>query len=402
MKQTLCIAVLCLFLIIFVAGCLKAEQIKATVQPAMPPPSPTLAQEEASPLLNGLQVFVTEGGGGTLQPQFSPKITNYNLNVQSDISFISLLPVVQDEQTQLTALGQEVTSGHRINAELKTGQTKIDLHLANKSGKETVYRIIVEREDLSSVVNQFLPFTYTDKKTGRSMNYRLFIPAQYDEKQQYPLVLFLHGAGERGGDNLVQLTASQGATVWAKSQEQAKQPCFVLAPQASAQGGWTSLMFRGFSDPYEPEPELAMAYSILKQVMRDYSVDKSRVYATGVSMGGYGVWALAALHPDDFAAIVPVCGGGDPNQTKKLRDIPVWAFHAELDNTVPVGFSDNMVQALKDAGGEPRYTRYSSQVYFYPSAHLSWVPAYADVNMRRWLFEQKKLGDKSYMRLESS
>jgi predicted peptidase len=227
------------------------------------------------------------------------------------------------------------------------------------------------------------------------MAYRLFVPADYDPTRVYPLVFFLHGAGERGSDNEAQLISAQGATVWAKPEEQSKHPAFVLAPQCpgdadSNKDGWTSLMTKGVKEPYAVRPELETAYDLLEHVIGTYSIDRNRIYCTGVSMGAFGAWALAVEHPDVFAAIVAASGGGDPARLPALAKTPVWVFHAVKDPTIPVSFAKTTVKALAGAGGSPRYTEYPADAYFYPVAHVSWVPAYANTEMRDWLFSQSR------------
>ncbi|MGA2478265.1 MAG: alpha/beta hydrolase-fold protein [Spirochaetia bacterium] len=177
----------------------------------------------------------------------------------------------------------------------------------------------------------FQKLTWTDDETGITMGYRLFVPADYTPATSWPLVLLLHGAGESGSDNEAQIVSYQGATVWAKPAEQARHPCFVLAPKnpkvhgaftLSPYGnrGWTSLLSRGFGSPYHGEAPLAAAYNLLRKVMGEYSIDADRLYATGLSTGGFGVFALGATHPDAFAGIVSVCGGLDP----ALHRAPEW------------------------------------------------------------------------------
>jgi predicted peptidase len=227
------------------------------------------------------------------------------------------------------------------------------------------------------------------------MGYRLFVPADFDPTKAYPLVFFLHGAGERGSDNEAQLISSQGATVWAKPDEQAKHPAFILAPQCpgaadSKQDGWTTLMTKGVKEPYTALPELETAYDLLEEIMGKYSIDRNRIYCTGISMGAFGAWALAVEHPDVFAAMVVASGGGDPARLPAVAKMPVWVFHAVKDPTIPVSFAKTTVKALTDAGGSPKYTEYPADAYFYPVAHVSWVPGYANAEMRDWLFSQSR------------
>jgi predicted peptidase len=124
--------------------------------------------------------------------------------------------------------------------------------------------------------------------------------------------------------------------------------------------------------------------------MADYNVDRNRVYATGLSMGGFGVFAMNVDHPDAFAAIVAICGGLDPARAAVLANKPIWIFHAAEDPIVNARFSRRTVKALRNAGGTPRYTEYGKETYIAPTAHQSWVVAFASSEMRDWLFEQSK------------
>ena len=119
-------------------------------------------------------------------------------------------------------------------------------------------------------------------------------------------------------------------------------------------------------------------------MQKEYSIDPQRIYLTGLSMGGYGTWDLLARKPDLFAAGVPVCGGGDESTAGKIAKIPIRVFHGDKDNSVPVARSRTMVEALKKAGGHPKYTEYAGV------GHNPWDKAYADPKLMNWLFKQKK------------
>jgi len=154
--------------------------------------------------------------------------------------------------------------------------------------------------------------------------------------------------------------------------------------------GWTSLMLYGLEKPFEPQDQLVTAYNILQKVKGEYNIDRKRIYITGLSMGGFGTFSLAIAHPTEFAALVPICGGGDPAKLASISKIPIWIFHAQEDPVIPVHMSRDSVKALEDAGGTPKYTEYPAGTYFFPSAHYSWVPAYANTEMRDWLFNQSR------------
>ncbi len=354
------------------------------------------------PRLNGLDVQATAGSFGSLSPAFSESTFNYKVDVQSDIKEVTIIPHAAARFALRDGVNAElVASEASLIVPLAVGDNLVRVEVRDPTGRAAVYTVTIKREDIRPVVDSFKKLNFHDPATGVTMGYRLFVPEGYDSTKSYPLVLFLHGAGESGSDNEIHLTASQGATVWAKPQEQARHPCFVLAPQnpkdpeaASPDNfgrmGWTTLMRWGFTAPYKPEPALETAFAILELVMADYSVDRNRVYATGLSMGCFGVFAMNVSHPDTFAAIVGICGGLDPAKAAVLANKLIWVFHATEDPSVEVRFSRETIRTLKEAGGKPRYTEYGKEVYIAPTRHQSWVPTYASSEMRDWLFEQSK------------
>jgi predicted peptidase len=143
-------------------------------------------------------------------------------------------------------------------------------------------------------------------------------------------------------------------------------PFIAVFPQSSL-GGWR---------PDSPDGRRALA--ILGEVRSEYRVDPRRIHLTGISMGGYGVWSLAIAHPDYWASIVPICGGGDPAKVAPITHIPCWAFHGDADEVVPVGRTRAMIEALRKAGGRPRYTEFRNV------GHNSWAPAYAMPELYEW------------------
>jgi len=200
------------------------------------------------------------------------------------------------------------------------------------------------------------------------LGYLLYLPDGYGESDKaWPLVLFLHGAGESG--NNLENVKKHGPP---KLAEEKKFPFILVSPQ-SARGGW---------DP-------TALNALIDDVMAHYKVDADRVYVTGLSMGGFGTWALAAAYPQKLAAIAPICGGGTPADAKKIKHLPIWVFHGGKDPVVPVARSQSMVDALKSAGAE--------QVKFtvYPDAgHDSWTETYNNPDFYDWLLKQKRAAKK--------
>ncbi|MFM7319870.1 MAG: dienelactone hydrolase family protein [Isosphaeraceae bacterium] len=205
---------------------------------------------------------------------------------------------------------------------------------------------------------------------GKVLPYRIMLPEGYkaDDKTEYPLVLFLHGAGERGNDNAKQLV--HGAGEFAKPANRQKYPAIVVAPQCPSGSFWTR--------------EDKNLMGLLDSVRKDYRIDARRIYVTGLSMGGFGTWSLIAATPTLFAAAAPICGGGSTESAGKLVNLPIWVFHGDADTVVKPDLSRNMVKAIEKAGGKPKYTEYAGV------GHDSWTATYANPDFIAWLFSQKK------------
>jgi len=217
---------------------------------------------------------------------------------------------------------------------------------------------------------------------GKKLLYRLFKPAGFDEKQKYPLVLFLHGAGERGDDNQAQ--TKNGVRFFL--QNQAKFPCFIAAPQCPAKFQWVDTPWGNLKHtiPAQPTEPMQSAIELLPALEKEFpSIDPKRVYVTGLSMGGFGTWDLITRMPKTFAAAVPVCGGADDAKAAAIVKVPVWVFHGGADDVVKTVRSRNIVAALKAAGGMPKYTEYPGV------GHGCWDQAYGEAELFPWLFSQK-------------
>lgn len=227
------------------------------------------------------------------------------------------------------------------------------------------------------------PRVFTNAK-GEKLNYRLMRPAGYDPKgdKKYPLVLFLHGAGERGDDNAKQLI--HGAKDFASTENRQKYPSFVVFPQCPDQKRWVEVDWSADSHKQLPEDSVScrLTIELLDELQKEFRIDSRRLYVTGLSMGGYGTWDLASRYPEKWAAAVPVCGGGDERTASKLVGLPVWAFHGDKDTAVKPERSRRMIAAIKQAGGMPQYTEYPGV------GHNSWAATYSNPKMMEWLFSQ--------------
>lgn len=223
----------------------------------------------------------------------------------------------------------------------------------------------------------FEALVYADGQGGE-LKYRLLVPEKTDEPM--PVLLFLHGAGERGDDNQRQL--AWGKDLMLKAAREYN--CLVIAPQCPAGDKWSIVDWSQdkvtFSD--EPSEPMRLSNALIDELAANYNVDKNRLYIMGLSMGGYGSWDAVCRWPGRFAATAPICGGGDPEQAALLVDTPVWAFHGDADPVVNVELSRAMVQAIKDAGGTPKYTEYPGV------GHGSWVPAFVEPELLPWMMAQ--------------
>ena len=215
-------------------------------------------------------------------------------------------------------------------------------------------------------------------KSGREkMPYRLFIPKGYDKSILYPLVIWLHGGGSAGDDNIGQISLDNklGTHFWTRPENQDKHPAFVLAPQSLST--WDSNTENGLSE------ELKLVLEILDGVRKEYSIDPSRIYVAGQSNGGIGAWGLITKKPGMFAAAVPLCGAGNTRLASRAAKTAVWAFHGEKDDVIPVEHSRTMITAVKKAGGNPRYTEYKG------IGHDIWETVFKEPELEEWLFAQK-------------
>jgi poly(3-hydroxybutyrate) depolymerase len=207
---------------------------------------------------------------------------------------------------------------------------------------------------------------------GTGMPYRLFVPPGYNATKAYPLILFLHGAGERGNDNVAQLNNSaNGAMHLLDDANLAQQPVLMIAPQCPTNGWWGGAT-------------IDTALQIVDEVEATYHIDTSRVYVTGLSMGGYGTWAATTAQPTRFAAAVQMSGGGDATVAASVSGIPFWFFHANDDPTVGVGNDDAIVSAMRDAGASVIYTRYAT------GGHGIWPVAYVNPLLFSWIVAQHR------------
>ena len=229
-------------------------------------------------------------------------------------------------------------------------------------------------------------FSYEKFINGKdTLKYRQLFP-DANPNRKYPLVIFLHGSGERGKDNDAQL--KWGVMNFAVEQTMMKYPAFVIAPQCPANMSWANnAMNRSTREVHmekDPSKTMELVIALINKMIKDSPIDKNRIYITGLSMGGFGTFDAIERYPDLFAAAVPVCGGGDISKAESIKRIPIWIFHGAEDPAVDSQFSLDMVQALTKVGAHPGFTQYPE------SGHFSWLAAYSDPLMMEWLFRQRK------------
>jgi predicted peptidase len=244
-----------------------------------------------------------------------------------------------------------------MNTTMWRGLALVALWLASPAG--------LQAQEAGKQAPQALEKTITKVVKAK---YLLYLPKEYGKEagKKWPLLIFLHGSGE-SGDDLEKVKVHGPPKLIAAGKEF---PFIVVSPQAPLvpRRGWDNEVLN----------------TLLDDLIAKYTVDEDRVYLTGLSMGGYGTWAWAAASPERFAALVPICGGGQPRMARRMKDIPIRVYHGAKDTAVPLKESEDMVEALKQAGADVKLT-------VYPDAgHDSWTATYDTPELYTWLLEQKR------------
>lgn len=219
--------------------------------------------------------------------------------------------------------------------------------------------------------------------TTAVLQYRFLAPANPEAGKKYPLLLCLHGAGERGEDNAKQVGHFRPLIT---DQARKEFPAFVIIPQVPKNQTWATYGWSHKTQTMakDPSPVMALTKALLDEIIAKEPVDPKRIYITGLSMGGYGTWEAIQRWPDFFAAAVPICGGGDVVQAERISKLPIWAFHGDKDKTISPECTQRTITAIEAAGGKPKFTLFPGV------AHGSWGPAFADATLLPWLFAQKR------------
>ena len=228
-------------------------------------------------------------------------------------------------------------------------------------------------------------------QNGDTLNYRILYPKRFDKKKEYPVVLFLHGAGERGSDNEAQLT--HGADLFLQEEVREKFPAIVIFPQAPKEDYWAKVEVDREVKPFEfdfkkeegPTTSLQLVLALLNSITSEKFVDNNRIYVGGLSMGGMGTYELIYRQPEMFAAAFAICGGADPAITQDYPEgFNIWIFHGEKDDIVPPSFSKEMARMINHYGGNAKLSLYPDD------NHNSWDSALAEPYLLPWLFSHEK------------
>lgn len=236
-----------------------------------------------------------------------------------------------------------------------------------------------------TVEEMLKPYVYTNEM-GETFAYRMSVPQFPVTGKEYPLILFLHGSGECGVDNLKQIQVGLPALMATLLKR--PEPVIVVAPQCQQENGWVKQVSRdeSYAMPKEPAASLEVALEVCRHVVATQPADTNRLYITGLSLGGFGTWDAIQREPDYFAAAIPICGGGDIRRVQGIRKLPIWVFHGTADANVAVACSRRMVEALKLAGNRKvRYTEYEN------ATHNVWDSTYSNPEVVDWLLQQRRM-----------
>ena len=258
------------------------------------------------------------------------------------------------------------------------------------------------------LMNKFEFYSHTMDTT--TIPYRFFSPENKSDAK-LPLVIALHGAGERGSDNQMQIEFHRLGTVWVDSLNQLEHPCFVVAPQCPTDNKWVDTNWGSNKYDFCSTPlsnELATVINLIDSLIAQYPIDKNKIYITGLSMGGFGSWYLLMNNPNRFAAALIFSGAADPEMACEIKDIPIWNFHGDIDSAVPVEGSRSMIEAIANCGedvllisdpnnksfwdSEYKVNRVLSSAHIYTEyknkGHVIWAESYDNWHVREWMFSK--------------
>lgn len=303
-----------------------------------------------------------------------------NLNLVSFLDYMRAKSIVTgDEYVASVELGNEVVSG---SGETVVYEYSVAVSL-NASASIPVTKPTVTQAAEEEVPGVFMKKTFASQNGG-SIPYQFLIPEVFREGQEYPLVVFLHGAGELGSDNSRQLAGFPMMLL--DGHHKSDYAAFVVAPQCPANDAWSSFPDYPNStrSPENPTNATRLAIELIEELLHTYNIDESRIYVIGFSLGGEGTFDIVSRRPDLFAAAVPICGIADVERAALMKDVPFWIFHGEKDDINPAQYSRMIVEALQQEGASPKYTEYKG------AGHEVWTWAYSEPELFPWLFSQRK------------
>jgi predicted peptidase len=237
-----------------------------------------------------------------------------------------------------------------------------------------------------SPLDHYQPHTLKSDN-NQAFHYRTAPPVSIENGQKYPLLIFFHGAGGRGEDNTRQLTDAGGIEAFEKQGVRLKRKSHIFAGQVPKGERWVNTGWSLLGHRMPPiSDSMKMAFQAIDAYTTDpkNQVDLNRIYAMGLSMGGYGTWDAIQRRPDFFAAAVPICGGGDKKLAKNMAHLPIWAWHGEKDTVIKPIRSSDMIDAIKKAGGSPKYSEIKGR------GHNSWIDVWNSNDLWDWLFSQSR------------
>ena len=240
---------------------------------------------------------------------------------------------------------------------------------------ENILRNKTPSERARLLAHPFEARTFVNKE-GQSLPYRLLRPLNYDSRKKYPLAVCLHHGGGNGTENVIQIETSELARSLAKPENREKYPAFIFVPQCPPGSSFGGI-------PNYPKID-DLVFEAMADLEAEFSIDEKRRYVMGVSLGGFGSWHFIGSRPQLFAAAMPICGGGNIDHAKNMADIPIWAFHGEIDTNVPVKLSRDMINAVQKAGGNPKYIEFKNK------GHNIWGMVDETPGKLEWLFAQKQ------------
>jgi predicted peptidase len=256
-------------------------------------------------------------------------------------------------------------------------------HAADSDDKALSPGAVIRKAIADKRTGQFVPARFASSKGG-SLPYQVFTPTNSTAGTRYPLLIFLHGAGDLGDDNLQQLSAFPREFISAGNQ--AQHPCYAIAPQCPTNDSWSSFPEYPTNAHASKLPTAAtrIAKELIEELVADCNIDRSRIYVTGLSLGGESTFDIVSRRADLFAAAVPVCGIADVDRAASMKTVPFWIFHGEDDEINPARYSREIVQALKALGATPKYTEYQGE------GPGIWNRAYTEPGLIPWIFQQHR------------